>query len=416
MILLDSLKRGGVQQGVLLLAPRLDRAKYEVQVWSLRDGKKDRALAGEFEAVGVPVAFYAVDGFHDRRGILKLAAGLRRGRIELLNTRSFLPNIIGRMAAVIAGTPVVVANYHHTYEHRWTRKYVACERVLRNYTASFVCVSKAVKDFLQPIVAFEDERTKVIYNGLDVQSYASGVGKEELRKRIGLPEGGPIIAYIGRLAPIKDVPTFIRSASVVLRDLPEARFLVVGGGESRKELEELVRSMDLGRVVSFLGSRQDVPDILNAVDCLVLPSLAEGFPRIILEAFASRTPVVTTPASGVAEIVEHEETGLIVPFKDTERLAASILKTLKNNEETLNRCEKAFLRVQEFTLDSWVQQVEDVFDVETEREEYGKIEVFYANAANRLFPFERHLQYWELKMKMRIVTLFASGRQSDEKP
>ncbi|MBI1784854.1 glycosyltransferase, partial [Candidatus Sumerlaeota bacterium] len=267
LFLLESLARGGVQQGILLKAPRLDNAKYETQVWALRDKKKHWEMGEDFARAGISVMSVPVRHLGDSRGIIALARKLREEKIELINTRSFLPNLIGRLAATLAGVPIKIANYHHTYAHRWNAKYLACERLLRGETNAFVCVSDAVRQYLEPLLDLPSPKIKVIYNGLDTGKYQIETTKRALREKLGLPLNCPIVANIGRLTAVKDVPTFIASIPAISARIPEALFLIVGDGDERPALEAQVRQQNLHERIRFLGSREDVPEILHAADC-----------------------------------------------------------------------------------------------------------------------------------------------------
>jgi len=373
--LLQNLNRGGVQVGALLQIPRLNKTKYRVEAWTLRCGRGHKELAAEFEQQGITVRETPVESLGDKRGILDLSRRLIRERVCLLNTKSFYANIVGRVAARIAQTPAVVANYHHPYDHHWKLKYIACERMVRDCTQTFICVSRWVKGYLQPLLGLPEERIEVLYNGFDVERYNLDRPKEELRAALQLPARVPIIVLVARLVAAKDIPTFLRAVPHIARAIPNVCCLVVGDGDQRKALTALAAELRLGNAVQFLGSRGDVPEILNAVDCLVLPSLTEGFGRVIVEAFASRTPVVATPAGGVTEIVEDGKNGLLVPFSDPERLAQAVVRTLSSPEETRRRCDQAFRDVRQFDLKTWVEKTEAIFD-RAIRNRRGEIEAY----------------------------------------
>lgn len=360
--LVDSLKRGGVQQGVLLQVARLDKAKYNVEVWSLRSGGLNWELADAFEEHGIPIALAPVKHYSDRRGIIDLARKLIEHKVDLLNTKSFYPNIVGRIAAYLADTPIVIANYHSTYKHRWTKKYIAYEKTLRWMTDRFVCVSKAARDHLQPLLRLPKEKISIVYNCVDLERYDIDESKEVLRAKIGLPNDCRIVAMIGRLNRVKQIPLLFDAIETIKNEIPDALFLIVGDGEEREALDALVGRKKLRDAVRFLGSRSDVPEILKAVDCLVMPSIVEGFPRVLLEAFASGTPVVATPAGGIPELLVHEKNGLLIPFSDPVSLAKAVVRTLSSPEETQERSRQALEDVREFSLEKWVAQTEELFD------------------------------------------------------
>ncbi len=394
LFLLESLARGGVQQGVLQKAPRMDSSRFDVRVWALRKGKKQREMEEEFLREGVKVEFIRTRGLGDTQGIFNLAKKLREEKIELLNTRSFYANMIGRMAARLAGVPVVIANYHHTYDHRWNAKYLAHERMLRAGTDRFVSVSQAVHDYLAPRIGWPEEKARVVYNGLNLKAFDLPMTKAEARRALNMPEGIPIVANIGRLTKVKDLPTFIQAVPKIVAACPETLFLVVGEGEERDELQRLAAPH--GDRIRFLGSRNDIPAILRAADVLALSSLLEGLPRIVMEAFAARTPVVSTPAGGVEELLKNGSSGWIVPFSDPTKLAEGVIEAISNPEVAARFVEAAHREIQAYTLEGWVRRTEELFSeaMDEKREalrewsettpEISKFRMMYSHAGYRL--------------------------------
>ena len=362
--LLENLQRGGVQLGALLQAPLIDRSRYEVSAWVLRSSgnKTEEAhLAARFTEAGVALQRMDVRDFGDRRGIRALALALARERVGVLNTKSFFANLVGRTAARIAGTPGVVANYHGAYEHRWKPKHIAREKQLIASTDAFLCITWEVADYLTRRLGLPTERVKIIPNGFDFERFSRAPSREECRRALNLPLDVPVISFVGRLTTLKDVPTFLASAAPILREKPNAVFLITGDGEQRKNLENLTQELGLNSV-RFLGARDDIPEILRASDCLVLTSVSEGFGRVIVEAFASGTAVVATPTTGALEMTRHEETGLIVPFRDPEAVAQAVLRTLRNPEETRRRTTSAFEEAKRYGLTRWVENTQRLFD------------------------------------------------------
>ena len=361
VILVDSLKPEGVQKGVLLQAPRFDRERFAVRVWALRSGGKSLELTGEFEKSRIPVESVPVGHFNDRKGIVALARKLAEERIGLLNTRSFYPNIIGRVAARLVHVPATVVHYHSTYAHQWGPKIIPYEYLLRESTDAFVCVSQAVHDYVQPLLRLPKARTHIIHNSVDVSEFAHLPEKQWARAFLKLPTEAPVIAAVGRLTQVKDLQAFIRAVPRILDRIKNAVFVLVGEGEDHGKILNLIRIYGLTRSVLLLGPCADMPCVLSAADCVVVPSLVEGFPRIVLECFASRTPVVATPAGGTPEILRDGENALSIPFSSSDAIAAAVIRTLLSPEETRKRCECALRDVQAYDVDDWVRKTQEVF-------------------------------------------------------
>ncbi len=159
-------------------------------------------------------------------------------------------------------------------------------------------------------------RTHVVELGIDLDRFASG--------NPSLPQDGPLVGNVARLAPQKDQRTLIEAARLVLEHRPEVRFAIVGEGELRADLEAHARALGISDRVLFTGAREDVPDVLASLDCFAFPSLFEGLCLAVIEAQAAGVPVVATPVGGIRETVVDGETGLLVPLRDAAALAEKI--------------------------------------------------------------------------------------------
>ncbi len=162
---------------------------------------------------------------------------------------------------------------------------------------------------------------------------------------------------MGRLTAQKDHPTFLRAAALVARQVPDVDFLVVGEGAERAALEALARQLGLAPRVRFLGLRHDVPALMRASDVLTLTSVYEGFPNVLLEAMASGAVAVATAVDGAVEVVVPEETGLLVPPRAPEAVAAAVQRVLGDPvlAERLARAARRRVEV-EFTVEAMARR------------------------------------------------------------
>lgn len=368
--LLDSLKRGGVQQGALMQIPQLDTGQYAAEVWTLRQGGENDALRKDFQNAGILLRDFPVKGYRDRRGILLLARAL--DQVDLLNSKSFFPNMVGRLAAWLSGKPAVVANYHHSYEHKWNPRFESWEKILSPHTNAFLCVSEKVREVIQPIGQWPDGKVQVVYNGLPLSDYSPKADSLSFREKLDLPRQGPLLLTVSRLTKVKNLEVLLEALPPVITTFPEAALLIAGEGEQRKNLEQKAKALQITGHVRFLGSRPDVPELMAASDMVVLPSLLEGFPRVMLESFAAGRPFISTPAGGTLELLRHGENGLCVPFSEPGALTAAILETLQQPEDTQKRVHRALQDIQTFSLENWTGETEAVFAVALqEKARYG---------------------------------------------
>lgn len=399
--LVDSLIRGGVQRGLLLRSARMDRARFRPQVWVLRRGENNWEMAREFADAGVPVRLARVRGFSDRPGIVALARSLLDENIDVLSTHNFLANIVGKAAGRIAHRPAVVANYHQTYETYWNDKFLAMEATLRATPHRFVCVSQAVRDYVAPLLNLPDDRVVVLYNGFDYERFASAPAQAQARDMLGLPRNRPVVGFVGRLAPVKDAATFVRAMPAIARSLPDPLFVLAGGGQLRGDLESQAQALGVSGRTRFLGSRDDVPVVMRALDCLVLPSRVEGFGRVVVEAFAAKTPVVATPVGAVPELMGSGRHGLLFAVGDADALARAVCDTLTNCEATARRVAHAHDSARRFGVDRWVEETQQLFQTVCEESRLANDEARTPTLTRR---------YWQYRTQYCIVRLARRGR------
>jgi glycosyltransferase involved in cell wall biosynthesis len=169
------------------------------------------------------------------------------------------------------------------------------------------------------------DRVVVVRNGIDLRRF------DELAARAPdgpVPEGGPVVAVVANLWPVKDHRTLIEAAARVQQRIPDVRFALVGDGPERGYLEARIAELGLSRAVHLLGTRYDVPAILAGAVAFCLPSRAEGLSNAIMEGMAAGLPVVATDAGGNAELVRHGTTGFVVPIGDAEAMARRLVDLL----------------------------------------------------------------------------------------
>ncbi len=324
--LIPTLDRSGAEKQMVLLAKGLPRDRFRVEVAALT---RLGPLEAELKAAGVPVTLIGkrlkLDPFAYRR----LVRFLKERRFDVVQTWIFAANVYGRLAARRAKVPVVITA--EMAVDLWKgRSQLAIDRWLARWTNRVVGNSQAVVDFYRKAGVPEDRLACIL----------SGIGDEEppevdraaVRRELGLPEDAPLILFAGRLAPQKGVDDLLAALDLLQHVQPELRTIVVGDGPQRDLLAERIRAfrLDVDRRVQLLGHRDDVPRLLAASDLLVLPSLYEGLPNVVLEAMRFRKPVVATAAPGTTEVVEDGVTGLLVPVRSPKELARALRQLVRD--------------------------------------------------------------------------------------
>lgn len=243
---------------------------------------------------------------------------------HLIQTFMFHANIVGRIAAWRAGVPVVFSGVR-VAEHQ-ARWHLWLDRWTESRVDRYVCVSQSVSDFEVTHGGLPSEKMVVIPNGIDLAAYPA---KQPLDlTTVGIPAGRRAVTFVGRLDVQKGVSWLIDTVPEWLERLPDCDLFVVGEGPLRSSLEATCRAMGIAQRVHFAGWRADIPEILAASSVLVLPSRWEGMPNVVLEAMASRLPVVASKAEGVVELLGPDTTQQTVYYGDTHEFAAKLVAIL----------------------------------------------------------------------------------------
>jgi glycosyltransferase involved in cell wall biosynthesis len=276
----------------------------------------------------------------DAQTTFKLARILRRQRPHIVETHTAKAGAVGRLAARLAGVPVVIHVFHGHVFHSYfgpakTELFINIERGLARLTDRIITISPAQRrDVVDVYRIAPPERVITIPLGLDLGPFAAARQscRGQFRSSLGISPDMPLIGFVGRLTAVKNPRQFIEVAGRVIRESPQARFVFVGDGELRPALEEQVGALGLAQTVIFTGWQANMPAVYSDLDLLVLTSLNEGTPVTVIEALATGVPVVASEVGGVPDVVTHQETGLLVPSGDAEATAQAILQFLRAPE------------------------------------------------------------------------------------
>lgn len=225
-------------------------------------------------------------------------------------TKNEVPIIVSRRVDFpINGGPVSMFKYNHA-------------RI-----SKIVCVSAAIRDIMKPCI--EDQgKLAVVHSGVDLEKFDQ-MKSNSLREEFGLGDKTILVGNVAALAPHKDYPTFIRTAKRVIDDGHDVKFLAIGEGPSRKEVERCIEENNMRKHIILTGFRDDVISILPQLDVFFISSSTEGLGTSILDAQVAGVPVLATAAGGIVEIVQHEQNGLIAPVGDDEALAKQLIRYIE---------------------------------------------------------------------------------------
>ena len=319
--LVEDLKIGGLERVIAAVVTGLDKERFRAKAWCLtRGGEVFEELKGkgiEVEALGMP-------SHRNIRFLLRLRAKLKDNNIHILHTHGYPACTIGRLAAISAGTPVIISHMHSTYWD-YSYKQILIERFLSFFTDKIICCSRAVADFVVNKEKINVKKTAVIYNGIDLDKFNGYLKVEEKKDEF-------VIGCVASLFPHKGHKYLLEAAKEVLNSFPgKAKFVLVGRGILENSLRAYAKELSIETGVEFKGAVSDTLKLLCSFDLVVLPSSErEGLGLSLLEAMAAGKPVIGTAIGGISEVIREGENGLLVPAKDPKALAKAIITILQD--------------------------------------------------------------------------------------
>jgi len=309
-----------------------------------------------------------VNPFYDLIALIRLVRLFRRERFDVVHTHTAKAGALGRMAARLAGVPRVVHTPHgHNFYGYFgpfaSRLIVYIERFLSLLTDKVMALTELEKKDFVALKVCPLAKARVINSGVELEKFRQ-VDIDPARKRaeFSVAADDILVGMVGRLEPVKGPQYLIEAAKPVLDAVPRVKFMIVGDGSLRSNLETRCNQLGISHRVVFANWREDVPQILAILDMLVLPSLNEAVGRILLEAGAVGVPAVATYVGGVPEIVHDHETGLLVPPRSPEELAKAIV-TLSRDEEKRKAMGRAAARWVDdrFSAQRMVQRITELY-------------------------------------------------------
>jgi glycosyltransferase involved in cell wall biosynthesis len=323
------LGRAGTERHILEVLRHIDRQAFAPILCCLR---AEGFLLDQVRELGVPIVDIrlapSLPGFAFPLAVARLSREFRKWGARIVHSYLFHPNLLGTLGARLARVPVALASKRSldTYPklmHRW-----ACS--VANRLADCVTANaEAVRHHVHEAEGCPLHKIAVIPNGVDLTRFASP-GSKTGASVVELPGAGPFLGSVARLSGKKGQADLIEAAALVLRQRPDATFLLVGDGRLRSELRAQADGLGLNGGVRFLGAFDDPVPILSRMDVFVLSSHMEGMSNALLEAMASGRPVVATRVGGNSEVVVDGVTGFLVPPRDPPRLAEAMLAILSD--------------------------------------------------------------------------------------
>ena len=355
LIVVDSLNVGGAERHVVDLALALHREGHAVTVACSVSG----SLAEPLEAARIPVR-PLLGRIVKRRVSLPYTQALRkllaRERFDLVHAHIYASAAASSLATVGTGVPLVITEHTEAlWQGRGGRLFSPW---MYRRTSHVIAVSDAIQRRLVERDGVAPDKITLLPNTVPPARQTHG---DALPLPAELADK-PLVGVVARLQPEKGVASFLRAASHVAREVPEARFVVVGDGPLRKELFGLAEELGVRDRVLFLGFRPDAQALLKLMDVVAVPSVSEGTPLVVLEAMAAGVPVVASRVGGIPGQIQPGRQGILVPPGDAKALGDALLGLLHDPELARRMGEAGRLRAEtEFSHENMVRKVEGIY-------------------------------------------------------
>ena len=340
MRVIARLNIGGPAIHTILLTAGLDAARFEstlvTGVEEAYEGNMlDLAAQKGVQPLVIPELGREINPLKDWVTLLKLYRLFRDRRPHIVHTHTAKAGTVGRMAARLAGVPVIVHTFHGHVFHDYfgplqTRVFIGIERLLASLSDRIVTVSDGQRRELADYGVASRDKIAVVPLGFELDALLNCEPlRGQLRWELGIPDGTALVGIVARLTAIKNHRLFLDAARLIVEAGQAAMFLIVGDGKLRADLEAYVAELKLAERVIFTGWRRDLPRIYADLDVVALSSLNEGTPVSLIEAMAAAKPVVATRVGGVSDVILDKESGYLVQSEDAEGLARGILDLLR---------------------------------------------------------------------------------------
>ncbi|MEJ7623626.1 MAG: glycosyltransferase family 4 protein [Pyrinomonadaceae bacterium] len=334
---------GGAQENTLLSVVGLDAmAEYSVDFASGIDkGKEGELLTQARETTNliiVPEMGRSINPISDLAALRSLYKLIKKGRYHIVHTHSSKAGVLGRIAAWLAGTPIVVHTLHSLVFHDYqpwlvNRAWWLTKKICAPLTHFFISVSDIISKKAIAAGIAEPERFRTIYSGMELDWFLNAkFDSAKIREEFGIPTDAPVVGKIARLFPLKGHDQLMDAAPEIVRRVPDVRFFLIGDGILLEHLQK--RAAEAGILENFvfagLIDRTRIPEMISAMDVVVHTSLREGLARVLPQSLAMGKPCVSFDIDGAPEVVIDDYTGYLVKAFDSEGLAARISQLLKD--------------------------------------------------------------------------------------
>ena len=317
--------------------------------------------------IAIPSLVRKISPGQDLRALFFLWRLVIRERPVIVHTHTSKAGILGRCAAKLAGVPTLVHTPHgHVFYGHFgplaSKFFLAIERLMALVTDRMVALTEAERNDYVAFCVSNPDKIVTIHSGVEIERYMNAeVNIEDKKRSLGLDPKELVVGSIGWLLPIKGPMYLLRALARVWQSHPETRLLFVGKGDMEEQLRAEASRMGVSDKVTFLGWRNDIPEIMHTLDILVLPSLNEGMGRVLVEAMAAGKPVVASSVGGILDLVKHGHNGFLVTPGDVVGLSLAIEELVRDERLRNEMGRRGSTMAQNYSVEKMLREIDALY-------------------------------------------------------
>lgn len=334
MFLIGNLRLSGANRVAWEIASRLPKFRYNILIASLQNLNSKTTFKTQEAASqkGIKIIVLDIIKRGRIRTVLDLITILRKYKIHIIHSHGESCDTHGRIAAILASTPIRIVTIHNMYPHIG-KEYIGffIDRILAPFTSKFLAVAHSVEKYTRDRLSMSNNKITTIYNGVDLKLFHNISRATYIKQKHGLALDKKTIGCIGLICKLKGQHMLLEATRILEKNRHDFQIVFYGEGPDKQQIEEEIKKTKIS-CMKIYGWCNNRTEIYSAIDILVIPSFVEGLPLVMLEAFASSVPVIATNIGAISEFIIHNETGLLVPPGNPVAIANAISELIDNKQ------------------------------------------------------------------------------------
>lgn len=349
---------GGTENFAFQLAKTQKIAEHDITIAYM--GK--RSIIGQrAESTGIKTFECRMHSPVDFFNLSKCFRLVKKEKYDIIHNHNGSPFL--NIAKFFSPGSILINHFHGTSlgNEKWENsKVLLWKRISSCLVDHFFANSNFTKNMIMKKYGYPKHKVSVVYNGIDLVNFHPNKEKIMIRKEFGLKDSKKVVGIVARLTPQKGIDKFIEVAKIMANEIEDVKFLVVGDGELRSQLETKANELNLEKKVIFTGARTDVPDLLSIFDIFLLTSNWEPFGITLLEAMAIGVPIVAFAVDGVKEVI-NDHCAILIPPGDTKSMAYQVLTLLRDKRKRRDLSKSGLIHVKKFNIEIASQKTIQIY-------------------------------------------------------